>query len=57
MSKQYMVLKMVGQGLKGALNIVPMLGVVSQQIAEEAVKQLTQEDPESVFLIQEVGAA
>jgi hypothetical protein len=57
MSKQYMVLKMVTNGLKGALNIVPMLGLVSQQIAEEAVKRLTQEDPKGICMIQEVGTA
>jgi hypothetical protein len=55
--KQYMVLKMVGKGLKGVLNLVPMMGAVSQPIAEEAIERLHEEDPEGVFLIQEVGAA
>lgn len=55
--KQYMVLKMVGKGLKGVLEIVPLMGMVSQERAEEAVERLHEEEPESVFLIQEVGAA
>lgn len=55
--KQYMVLKMASGGVAGVLTVMPMLGAVSQQIAEEAVERLTREDPESVFMIQEVGAA
>jgi hypothetical protein len=55
--KQYMVLKMMTSGLKGALNVVPMLSLVSHQIAEEAIKRLTEEDPEGIFMIQEVGTA
>jgi hypothetical protein len=57
MSTQYMVLKMVGKGLKGVLNMVPMMGAVSQPIAEGAVERMTKEDPDGVFLLQEVGAA
>ena len=55
--KQYMVLKMAGKGLKGVLEIVPLMGMVSQARAEEAVERLHDEDPDGVFLIQEVGAA
>lgn len=55
--KQYMVLKLVGKGLKGVLNLVPMMGAVAQPIAEEAIERLHEEDPEGVFLMQEVGAA
>lgn len=52
-----MVLKMAAEGLKGALRIVPVLTLVPYQIATEAVKQLRAQDPESVFMIQEVGTA
>ena len=55
--KQYMVLKMVGKGLKGVLEIVPLMGMVTHERAEEAVERLHDEDPDGVFLIQEVGAA
>ena len=55
--KQFMVLKMVGKSLKGVLEIAPLMGMVSQERAEEAVERLHEKEPESVFLIQEVGAA
>jgi hypothetical protein len=55
--KQYMVLKMVGKGLKGVLEIVPLMGMVTHERAEEAVERLHDEDLDGVFLIQEVGAA
>jgi hypothetical protein len=55
--KQFMVLKMVGKSLKGVLEIVPLMGIVSRERAEEAVERLHEEEPESVFLIQEVGTA
>ena len=55
--KQFMVLKMAGKTLKGVLEIVPLMGMVTQERAEEAVERLHEEDPEGVFLIQEVGAA
>lgn len=55
--KQFMVLKMVSAGLKGALEMVPLVSMVPLQEAEESVLQLAKDEPESVFLIQEVGLA
>jgi hypothetical protein len=55
--KKYMVLKMVSAGLKGMLQIVPLVAMVPLPEAEESVRRLTEEEPDSVFLIQEVGLA
>ena len=60
MSKQYMVVKFakqLGSAAKGALEIVPMMGLLTEQAAEECVARLTEADPVSVYVIQEVGAA
>jgi hypothetical protein len=53
--KQFMVVKMIATGVKGALSVVPLLALVPLQAAEEAVRKFTKEDPDGVFLIQEVG--
>jgi hypothetical protein len=57
MSKQYMVLKMIANGVKGALSAIPMMALVPLQVAEESVQLLSKDEPEAVFLIQEVGTA
>lgn len=57
MGKQFMVLKMVSSGIHGALRMVPMMVLVSKEVAEETVARLTKVNPEAVFLIQEVGHA
>jgi hypothetical protein len=48
---------MVSSGIKGALNMIPMMALVSKEVAEEAVSRFTEEEPAAVFLIQEVGHA
>jgi hypothetical protein len=53
--KQYMVLKMIVQGVKGALSMVPLMALVPLQVAEESVRQFEKSDPDAIFLIQEVG--
>ena len=57
MNKQFMVLKMVSSGIKGALSMIPMMALVSKEVAEDAVRRFTKEEPTAVFLIQEVGHA
>lgn len=60
MKKQYMVVKFarhLGAAAKGALEIVPMMGLLTMQAAEECIARLTDADPEAVYFIQEVGAA
>ncbi len=54
--KQYMVMKMVGE-LGKAMNITPILGLATREAAAQAVIELKGEDPEAVYLIQEVGMA
>ena len=59
MNKQYMVVKFakqVGSAAKGALEVVPMMGLLTKQAAEECLARLTEADPGAVYFIQEVGA-
>jgi hypothetical protein len=55
--KQYMVMKMIADGVKGALSVIPMMALVPLEAAEESVRVLSKDEPEAVFLIQEVGIA
>jgi hypothetical protein len=55
--KQYMVVKMIADGVKGALSVIPMVASVPLQVAEESLRLLSKDEPDAVFLIQEVGTA
>lgn len=55
--KQYMILKVVSEQLDKAINVTPVLGLASRADAEQAVVKLKEDDPEAVYLIQEVGMA
>lgn len=55
--KQYMILKVAAESLGKALSMVPILGLTSREAAEQAVIKLKTDDPEAMYLIQEVGMA
>jgi len=55
--KHYMVLKMIAEGVKGVLSVIPMMALVPLQVAEESVRILSKDEPDAVFLIQEVGTS
>ncbi len=56
--KQFMVLKMVvGGAIGAAMSVVPLGGLMPFELAERTRERLAQDEPESVFLIQEVGMA
>jgi len=54
--KQYLVVK-VREGLSELANWIAMPGLYTQEAAQEIVDRLMVAEPESRFLIQEVGAA
>lgn len=54
--KQYLVLKLARQ-LGESSGLVPVSGLFNRPSAEQAVLRLRNEEPESAFFIQEVGAA
>jgi len=56
MQKQYMVMKLARQ-IGSALNITPLAELLPWPIAEKLAAELRQADPESVYVIREVGAA
>jgi len=56
--KQYLVVKLAAQQLgKAALSIIPLAGIWQRDEAEAIVEQAREAEPESIFLIQEVGVA
>jgi hypothetical protein len=55
--KQYMIVKVVSQHLDKALEVLPIAGLSSREAAEQAMVKLRDDDPEAVYLIQEVGMA
>ena len=54
--KQYLVVKAT-ESLSQVANWIAMPGLYTLEAAEQIVRQATAADPESKFLIQEVGAA
>ena len=55
--KQFMVLKMVAGAIGAAMSVIPLGGLMPFELAEQTRERLAQDEPESVFLIQEVGMA
>ena len=56
--KQFMVLKMVVGAIGAAMSVIPLGGLLpSFEMAEQLRERLSRDEPGSVFLIQEVGAA
>ena len=56
MGKQYVVVRIKGEH-GSHLNLVPVGGVMSAGVAEMFLQHATEAEPESVFMLQEVGTA
>jgi hypothetical protein len=54
--KQYLIVK-AAEGLNQVANWIAMPGLYTLEAAQQFVRQATAADPESKFLIQEVGVA
>lgn len=54
--KQYLIVRAV-EGLNHAANWIAMPGLYTLEAAEQLVQRATTANPESRFVIQEVGAA
>jgi len=54
--KQYLVVKLARQAGTPA-SVVPISGIFNRMMAEQMVLKMQDEEPDSAFLIQEVGAA
>jgi len=57
MLKRYMIVKVVKDIGTGVADLIPYLGLLTREAAEQIVAAATVNEPESKFLIQEVGAA
>lgn len=54
--KQYLIVRGI-EGLNHVANWIAMPGLYTLEAAEQAVARAVAADPQSIFLIQEVGAA
>jgi hypothetical protein len=54
--KQYLVVK-IAEGLNQVINLIAMPGLYTLEAAQQFIRQAMDSEPESKFLIQEVGAA
>ena len=54
--KQYLIVK-AAEGLSQVANWIALPGLYTREAAEQFVRRATAADPESKFLIQEVGVA
>ena len=52
-----MVLKVVRDIGSGVADLIPYLGLLTKEAAEQIVAKASNQDPTSQFMIQEVGAA
>ncbi len=55
-NKVYLIVKLAKQ-IGSALTFIPVPGLFDRPQAEQLVDELKEREPESVFLIQEVGTA
>jgi len=56
MEKQFLVVK-IAQQIGSAMSVIPMAGALPWFAAQEFIARLRKADPNSQYLIQEVGAA
>ena len=54
--KQYLIVR-VAEGLNEIANWIAMPGLYTFEAAQEMIDRATQADPDSTFMIQEVGTA
>lgn len=57
MLKRYMIVKVVKDIGTGVADLIPYLGLLTREAAEQIVATAVAKEPGSKFLIQEVGAA
>ena len=55
MGKQFMIVKMAARKVGEALNLTPIPGLFEEPEAEQVLMRLRADEPETVFLMQEVG--
>jgi len=55
--KQYLVVKVAKQLGALAMEVIPVAGIFPLEAAEQFVRNAVASDPESLFLIQQVGSA
>ena len=57
MLKQYMVVKVVRDIGSGIADLIPYIGLLTKEAAEQVVARAMNQEPGATFMIQEVGAA
>ena len=57
MLKQYMVVKVVKDLGGGMADLIPYIGLLTKEAAEQVAAKAMNQEPGSSFMIQEVGAA
>ena len=57
MLKQYMVVKVVRDIGSGIADLIPYIGLLTKEAAEQVVATAMNQEPGATFMIQEVGAA
>ena len=57
MLKRYMIVKVVKDIGTGVADLIPYLGLLTREAVEQIVATAMNQDPNSKFLIQEVGTA
>ena len=55
MGKQFMIVRMAARKMGEALNLSPIPGLFEEPEAEQVLSRLRADEPETVFLVQEVG--
>jgi hypothetical protein len=55
--KQYMVVKVVRDLGSGMADLIPYVGLLTKEAAEQIAAKAMNQEPGSTFMIQEVGAA
>ncbi|MBI2679170.1 MAG: hypothetical protein HYX28_10360 [Candidatus Koribacter versatilis] len=55
--RQFIVLKVVTGVLGVAMTIIPLGGLMPFETAEQLRARLAQQEPQAIFIIQEVGTA
>jgi hypothetical protein len=55
--KQYMVVKVVRDLGSGMADLIPYIGLLTKEAAEQIAAKAMNQEPGSTFMIQEVGAA
>jgi len=57
MLKQYMIVKVVTGLGSGMADLIPYIGLLTKEAAEQMVAKAMSQEPGSTFMVQEVGVA